>query len=286
MAAVSADENRAAAARRRAHGRRAALSRRRPRAHRRHRVVVDRLPRLQPSAHPRRRRRAARAHAARDARRACARAGHVVGGTARGAVARRSRARVFHGVGLGLRRGCDEDGAAIPLESRRAGADALLELSRRLSWRHVRRDVRLRSRGRHAPAVRRDVAEAARRAVAAGCRVGARLRASGCGARARAHGRDRRAARPSGRRHAVPLARDARARRRDGAPVRPAVDLRRDRGRFRPHGNALRLRAGWRRARHHHAVEGVDGRHAAARGNRRELARLRGVSSATIPGQR
>ena len=45
----------------------------------------------------------------------------VVGGAARGVVARRSRARVLHGVGLGLRRGRDEDRAAISLQSRRAG---------------------------------------------------------------------------------------------------------------------------------------------------------------------
>ena len=37
---------------------------------------------------------------------------------------------------------------------------------------------------------------------------------------------------------------------------------------------------------HHHAVEGVDGRHAAARGDGRERARVRGVLSATIPSKR
>ena len=50
-------------------------ARRRPRADRRHRKLVDRLPRLQPSAHPRGSRAATRAHAARHVRRPDARPG-------------------------------------------------------------------------------------------------------------------------------------------------------------------------------------------------------------------
>ena len=52
LAALCPDENGRAAAPRRAHQRQPDRARRRARAHRRHRIMVDRLSRLQPSAHP------------------------------------------------------------------------------------------------------------------------------------------------------------------------------------------------------------------------------------------
>ena len=62
-----------------------------------------------------------------------------------------------------------------------------------------------------------------------------------------------------------------------GRPLRAAADLRRDLHRLRPHRHDVRLRGGGRRARHHHAVEGADRRHAAARRDGRAQARVRGV---------
>ena len=58
----------------------------------------------------------------------------------------------------------------------------------------------------------------------------------------------------------------ARARR----PLRAAVDLRRDLHRLRPHRHDVRLRGGRRRSRHRHAVQGLDRRHAAARRDHRQ----------------
>ena len=122
LAALYADEDGAAAAGGGAHRGLPHRARRRPRADRRHRVVVDRLPRLQPSAHPAGGGAAARRHAACDVRRAGARAGFDPGAAACGAAAGRSRSRVLLGIRLGRGRDRDEDGAAILDQSRRAEA--------------------------------------------------------------------------------------------------------------------------------------------------------------------
>ena len=105
----------------------------------------------------------------------------------------------------------------------------------------------------------------------------ARVRAHARRARAGVDGDHPRAARAGGGRHEVPFAGDAGAHRRRGSPLRPAADSRRDCHGLRPHRHAVRVRAGRRRARSHHAVEGLDGRHLAARRDDREHARLRGV---------
>ena len=82
LAALCADEDRAAAACGGAHRGLPHRAGRRPRADRRHRLVVDRLPRLQPSAYPAGGGAAACRHAACDVRRAGARAGADAGAAA------------------------------------------------------------------------------------------------------------------------------------------------------------------------------------------------------------
>ncbi len=245
-------------------------------ADRRHRVVVDGVSRLQPSAHPRGGAGAARAHAACDARRARARAGAHVRAPARGAPARRPRARVLHRVRLRRGRSRDEDRAAVPLQSRRARAHAVSSRSstRITATRWPRCRSAIRRRACIGCSATRSLARSSRRCRPIG-ESASRFRALGRRARGRADGDHRRAARAGGRRHEVPLARDAREDRDGRAPLRSAADPRRDRDRLRPHGHAVRVRASRRRARPDHAVEGAHGRHAAARGDGRRDARLR-----------
>ena len=97
---------------------------RRPRTDRRHCLMVDGLPRLQSSAYPRRGRAPACRHAACDVRRAGARAGADAGAAARGAAAGRSRPGVLFRLRLGRGRSRDEDGGAVLAQSRRARAHA------------------------------------------------------------------------------------------------------------------------------------------------------------------
>ena len=122
----------------RAHRGHAHRARRRARADRRHRLLVDRLPRLQPS---------------RTSARRCARQlepmPHVMfgglahepaytsGAAARGAAAGRSRPRVLRRFGLGRGRGRDEDGGAILAQPRRARPHPVRRLPGRLSRRHL-----------------------------------------------------------------------------------------------------------------------------------------------------
>ena len=75
--------------------------------------LVDRLPRLQPPAHPRRRSSASSPNAACDVRRAGARAGADAGAAARGAAAGRSRPRVLFRFGSVAVEVAHEDGGAI-----------------------------------------------------------------------------------------------------------------------------------------------------------------------------
>ena len=140
LAALCADEDRAAAAAGRAHRRLPHHARRRPRADRRHRLVVDRLPRLQPPPHPAGGRAAARSDAACDVRRAGARGRADAGATARGAAARRSRSGVLLRLRLGGGRGRHEDGGAILAQPGRPRPHPVHRLQGRLSRRHVRRD--------------------------------------------------------------------------------------------------------------------------------------------------
>ena len=105
-------------------------ARRRARADRRHRIVVDRLPRLQPSPHPGGSRAAACGHAARDVRRARPRAGAHARAAARGAAARRPRPRVLHRLRLGRGRSRHEDGGAVLAQPRPARAHASSSPSR------------------------------------------------------------------------------------------------------------------------------------------------------------
>ena len=122
LAALCPDEDRRPAAAGGAHARLAHRAGRRPRADRRHRQLVDRLPRLQPAAHPPRGGQAAQADAARDVRRAGARAGADAGAAAGRAAAGRSQPRVLFRFRFGRGRGRAEDGGAILDQSRREGA--------------------------------------------------------------------------------------------------------------------------------------------------------------------
>ena len=259
---------------------------RRARTDRRHRVVVDRLPRLQSSPYPGGGRPPGRPHAACHVRRAGARAGADAGAPARRAAARRSRPRVLLRVRLGLGRGRHEDGGAVLAQPGSPRPHPLRRLPRRLSRRHHRRDGGLRSGRRHAPAVPGLLPEQVMRRSAA-----RRARPRRRSAHARAPCRDarrhhRRAAGAGRGRHAVSRCRDAAAAARARRPLRSAADLRRDLHRLRPHRHDVRLRGGGRRARHRHAVEGADRRHAAARRHGRAHATCSTRSGRTIRARR
>ena len=103
-------------------------ARRRPRTDRWHRILVDGLPRLQPSAHPGGGRAPTCDYAACHVRRACARAGAHAGAAARRPAAGRSRPRVLLRLRLGRRRGRDEDGGAVLAQPGRARADEIPRL--------------------------------------------------------------------------------------------------------------------------------------------------------------
>ncbi len=118
LAALCADEDHARAAAGGAHRGHAHSSRRWPRTRRRHRVVVDRLPRLQSSAYPTGRTASARDHAACDVRRAGSRTAADAGAPSRGDAAGRSDPRVLHRFRIGVGRGRDEDGDPVLAQCR------------------------------------------------------------------------------------------------------------------------------------------------------------------------
>ncbi len=68
--------------------------------------------------------------------------------------------------------------------------------------------------------------------------------------------------------------------------IRRAADLRRDFHRLWPHRHDVRMPGGGRDARHRHAVEGLDRRHAAARRHRRHAKRCSTPSGRTIRRRR
>ena len=218
LAALHPDGERAAAA---AGGRdqgHAYRPRRRSRADRRDRVVVDRLPRLQPPPHPRRRRRPARAHAPRDVRRPRQRARAQTGPPARRHAPRSARPGVLLGLRVGGGGDRAQDGAAVLAQPGSARAPPLRELPGRLSRRHLRRDVGVRSRGGHAQPVRRCAAGTARRATARGRGGHRRLRRLPRPPRGGRGGGHRRAAGPGRGRDALPRAGGA-----EHAAPRPAT---------------------------------------------------------------
>ena len=115
----------------RAHARRPHFSCRRTRTDRRHRELVDGLPWLQSPAHPASSRDAARVDAARDVRRAGARAG--ADGLPRRlapAAARRSGAGIFLRLRIGRGRDRHEDGDAILDQPRSARQKTVRRFSR------------------------------------------------------------------------------------------------------------------------------------------------------------
>ena len=256
LAALCADEDGAAAAAGGAHGGLPHRARRRPRADRRHRVVVDGLPRLQSSAHPRR----PSSGSSRSCRTSCSAASsHEPALT----LARRLAAllpgdldRVFFS------------------ESGSVAVEVALKMAVQY-WRNRGEQARTEfvafRGGYHGDTTRRDGGERSRRRHArrcsaaccpAACIVDLPRRRERSGARsasARAAWRRDRRRSSSSRWCRAPAAcacttrdvlRRLRALRR---PLRRAADLRRDLHRLRPHRADVRLRSGRRGARHHHA---------------------------------
>ena len=151
---------------------------RRPRAGRRHVVVVVGHPRLPPPGAGRRRRRPDDPDEPRDVRRPHPRAGRAARADA--GRAERPRPRLPLRLRLGERRGRDQDGAAVPARPRPPGEAPPRDVAGRLPRRHVPPDERLRPRGRHARAVDRRAARPGVRAGAAGgLHLGVRRRAAG-----------------------------------------------------------------------------------------------------------
>ena len=227
LAALCADEDRKSTACGHGDPRLPHRACRRTRADRRHCLMVDRLPRLQPSAHPDRGRSAARNDAARHVRRHGARTGADAGAAAHGTPrARRPRSRLLQRLRIGGGRGRAENGGAILAQSRSTRAQSHRVVQGRLSRRHHRRHGGLRP-GRQLP---RGVPRAP---AAADCgrsprRRGKRGSARGDAGAARRGGRrhHRRALGSGRRRHA--LSRRSRSEKFAGIgrPLRAFVDLR------------------------------------------------------------
>ena len=119
-------------------------------------------------------------------------------------------------------------------------------------------------RRRHARDVSRTAARAARGRPADG-RCARRGFVPAAGEACRRDRRHHRRAAGAGRgRHAVPRCGGAATVAQARRPLRSAADLRRDLHRLRPHRDDVRVRAGWRRSRHHHCRQGAHRRHAAA----------------------
>ena len=136
---------------------------RRARIDRWHRQLVDRLPRLQPSAHKTGGRRPARTNAACDVRRPCARAGASTCESATDIAARRSHARVLFRLRLSRSRSRHEDGSTVLDQPRCARQEPVRGIQKRLSWRHHRCHGGERSGGGHALSLRRPAAQTSHR---------------------------------------------------------------------------------------------------------------------------
>ena len=157
--------------------------------------------------------------------------------------ARAPAARVPRRLGLGVDRGRDQDVPAVPAGPRASRAHADDDLARRLPRRHVRRDERVRPRGRDARGLERVPAAAGVRrppAVAgSGRHCRPRLRRAPArrrrGPRRRARGHRRRAGRAGRGRHALPRPAAPAHAAGDRRRPRPGAGVRRDRHRLRAH---------------------------------------------------
>ncbi len=243
-------------------------SRRRPIPRRRHEFVVGSGARVPPPGAGCGDHGSARPHESRDVRRPDARARGAVGRAAGHHHPGRSGPRLLLRLRFRLRRGGRQDVSAVLARPRPAEQTTSPDVARWVSRRHVHPDERVRSRGWNARGMvgRADRADLRRRPTTPPRRITPaaprritpaaprrRLRRPADTGRTRPPRRDRRGdrrTRGAGRgRHEIPpplVPRHAPTRvRRRGR----AADLRRDRHRIRPDGNAVRGRRGGRDSR-------------------------------------
>ena len=236
-------------------------------ADRRHVLVVGGDPRLQPPGAEPGGARSAAPHVARDVRRDHAPARGGTRGAPAGSGARRPGAGLLLRLRFRRRRGGDQDGVPVLEEPRRKAPGHAAHGPRRLSRRHLRRDVGLRpGDGDARPLPGAPAGAALCASPGAGLRRGVertvdrRVREAADGEQRAHRRRDPGADRPGGGGDVdvLPALSPARA-----AALRPgggAADPRRDRHRLRADRQALRLRTRRRGAGHPLPRQGADGR--------------------------